>query len=121
MAAQQNRYAEKQYHFFHELAAAQNLDLTRSVYATLVDEGKGDASHMTDILMNWMMDDPAMKEVMAEERKRRLAAEEEARKKAEAEAAERKKKEDELVRQQALAYERILQADAKKKAEEEAR
>lgn len=119
---------EQQYRFFRELASAQNLDLTESVFATLQEQGKGDADRMTDILMNWMMDDPAMKELMMEDRKRRQGAEEEARKKAE---EERKKRDAEFIRLQEEAYQRLKKEreqelqrraaeEAKKKADEEA-
>ena len=126
---------EQQYRFFRELASAQNLDLTESVFATLQDQGKGDADRMTDILMNWMMDDPAMKELMMEDRKRRQGAEEEARKKADEERKkaeeERKKRDAEFIRLQEEAYQRLKKEreqelqrraaeEAKKKADEEA-
>lgn len=126
---------EQQYRFFRELASAQNLDLTESVFATLQEQGKGDADRMTDILMNWMMDDPAMKELMMEDRKRRQGAEEEARKKADEERKkaeeERKKRDAEFIRLQEEAYQRLKKEreqelqrraaeEAKKKADEEA-
>lgn len=116
---------DQQYKFFRELAAAQNLDLTESVFSTLQEQGKGDADKMTDILMNWMMDDPAMKELMMEDRKRRQAAEAEARKRIEEERKkaeeerkkaeeERKKRDAEFIRLQEEAYQRL-----KKEREEE--
>jgi len=124
---------DSQFEFFSELASANNLDLTQSVYSTLVEEGKGNSDRMTDILMNWMMDDPAMKQVMQEERKRRLEQEARLRKEAEENRKveqekkkrddEKKKKEQEMVLQQQEILKRIQlerEVDLKKQQEKEA-